>query len=242
MKFDRHGCLVREAPRPPGHEIANLGDSCADTCRLFIVSGPGRILGLGKALPSWPVEMFKEPNWKGWLRHPELHAIPGKEDWGMKGFTNDQLVPLLMAQYLESPAWVRPDLFVSMGFIKGTWKLAQPAVYAILYRKWWLLDLMNRAQGFLLGLPFRWSDDKNEGTGFRSSKGKVQDYPTMICTTVFLNRIGYKAKLPRPAQECIEALHAYRFNPKDFEPNAEWEIEIYRRAILELEPFVGSLT
>lgn len=232
MKFDHIGCLVREAPRLPGHEIANLGDSCADTCRLFIVGGQIP----NSELPDWPVQRFRDPNWKGWLRHPDLHAIPGKEDWGTKGFTNDQLVPLLMAQYLESPAWVRPDLFVSMGFIKGTWNLAQPAVYAILWRQWWLLDTMNRIQGRLLGLSFRWSDDKSEGTGFRSSKGKVQDYPTMICTTVFLNRIGYKAKLPRPADECMAAIVKYRQDPADFEPNAEWEIELYRRAILELKP------
>ena len=98
MKFDSYGALVREAPRPPGHEIANLGDSCADTCRLFIVGGQIP----NSELPDWPVQRFRDPNWKGWLRHPDLYALPGKEDWGTKGFTNDQLVPLLMAQYLDS--------------------------------------------------------------------------------------------------------------------------------------------
>ena len=229
MRFDQYGCLVREASRPPGHEIANLGDACADTCRLFIVSR--------KWMNDYhePISVFAALGRKGWLRHPELYEIPGKEDWGTRGFSNDQLVPLMMAQLLY---WnLREDWtkYLSGPFIKGTWKLAQPAVYAILYRQWWLLNIMNHIQGWLLGLPFRWSDDKSEGIGFRSSKGKVQDYPTMICTTVFLNKIGYKARLPRPAKECIEALEAYRFNPKDFEPNAEWEIEHYRRAISELE-------
>lgn len=229
MRFDTTGSLVREAPREPGHEIANYGDSCADTCRLFIVGH--------KWMNDYhePVSLFAAPGRKGWLRHPSLHEIPGKEDWGIKGFTNDQLVPLMMAQLLYwnmQEDWTK---YLSGPFIKGTWKIAQPAVYAILYRQWWLLNLMNHIQGWLLGLPFRWSDDKSEGTGLRSSKGKVQDYPTMIATTVFLNKIGYKARLPRPAKECIEALEAYRFNPKDFEPNAEWEIEHYRRAISDLE-------
>lgn len=225
MKFDHHGCLIREAPRPLEHEIANWGDSCADTCRAFILGH------------QWmnefrePISVFGAPKWNGFLRHPVLHDLPGKEDWGMKGFTNDQLVPLIMAQLLY---WnLREDWtkYLSGPFIKGTWKLAQPAVYAILWRQWWLLDLMNRIQGRLLGLSFRWSDDKNEGTGFRSSKGKVQDYPTMICTTVFLNRIGYKANLPRPADECMAAIVKYRQDPADFEPNAEWEIDLFRKAI-----------
>lgn len=228
MKFDSFGCLVREKPREPGHEIANLGDSCADTCRLFIVGGQIP----NSELPDWPVQRFRDPNWKGWLRHPDLYALPGKEDWGTKGFTNDQLVPLLMAQYLASPPWVRPDLFVSMGFIKGTWKLAQPAVYAILWRQWWLLDLMNRAQGFLLGLPFRWSDDESEGPGFKSSKGKVQDYLNMVAIYVFLKKIGYsKARLSRPLNECVEALILYRTGKLDPEPNWEWEMQFYLSAI-----------
>lgn len=222
MKFDHHGCLVREAPRPPGHEIANLGDACADTCRAYILGH--KWMGIYS-----PRTQFSAGN--GFIRHTELES---KDGWGVSDFTNDQLIPLMMAHELMHP-WEKWITWLSGPFIKGTWKLAQPAVYAIIFRQWWLLDLMNRAQGFLLGLPFRWSDDKSEGTGFKSSKGKVQDYPTMIATTVFLNRIGYKAKLPRPAQECIEALEAYRFNPKDFEPNAEWEIELYRHAILELE-------
>lgn len=225
MKFDHHGCLVREAPRPTGNEIANLGDSCADTCRFFIVGG---------FIPesqnsNWPVERFRAAFWKGWLRHPDLFDVKG---WDHEDFTNDQLVPLLLAQYLAAKEWVRPDLFVNFGFIKGTWKPVQPAVYAILYRKWWFLNFLNLVQGFLLGLPFRWSDDESDGPGFKSSKGKVQDYLNMVAIYVFLKRIGYsKARLPRPLNECVEALILYRTGPVDPEPNWQWEIQQFISAI-----------
>jgi hypothetical protein len=219
MKFDQHGCLVREKPREPGHEIANLGDSCADTCRALI---------LGKRATSVePVIRFTD-DWKGFLRHPELKD---KRDWDRKSFTNDQLVPLIMAQYVDHPIWVRFDLFVSCGFIRGTWKLAQPMVYALLLKQWWLVDKLNHLQGWLLTWSFRWSDDAHEGIGFKSSSGKVQDYPTMICTTVFLNRMGYKAVVPRPFNECLAAVIKYRQDPADFEPNSESEIDLYREAL-----------
>jgi hypothetical protein len=224
MKFDQYGCLVREAPREPGHEIANLGDSASDTCRLYIVGHDWM------AYPLDPFQLFSGYANYGFVRHRDLVRVEG---WDHKDFTNDQLVPLMMAQF--DFGYIRKDHVLDGVYIRGTKKLAQPAVYAILYRQWWLLNLMNHIQGWLLGLPFRWSDDKSEGAGLRSSKGKVQDYPTMIATTVFLNRVGYKARLPRPAKECIEALEAYRFNPKDFEPNAEWEIDIYRKAINDLK-------
>lgn len=219
MRFDSFGCLVREKPREPGHEIANLGDSCADTCRAYIMGYP---------INYNMVLKFADWHWRGFLRHPNLKDING---WDHRDFTVDQLIPLMMAQILQDPTWARNDLFAHFGFVKGTWKPLQPAVYAILWRKWWLLDLINRAQGFLLGLPFRWSDDESEGAGFKSSTGKVQDYLNMIAIYIFLRRIGYKATLPRPVEECIKAVRLYRQGPKDYEPNADWEIELYESAL-----------
>lgn len=220
MKFDDCGVLIREKQRDPGHEIANLGDACADTCRAYIMGCP---------ISYTLVLKFSAKSWFGFLRHPDLEGIKG---WDHRDFTNDQLVPLMLAQLLQDPTWARNDLFAHFGFIKGTWKLLQPASYAILWRKWWLLDLINRVQGFLLGLPFRWSDDESEGAGFKSSKGKVQDYLNMIAIYVFLKRIGYPAKLPRPVDECVDAVTKYRQGPKDFEPNADWEIELYSKNLL----------
>ncbi len=112
----------------------------------------------------------------------------------------------------------------------GTWKLAQPMVYALLFKQWWLVDKLNHLQGWLLTMPFRWSD-RPQDFGFESIQGQVQDYPTMICTTVFLNRMGYKAVIPRPHGECLTAILKYRQDPADFEPNSEWEIDLYREAL-----------
>lgn len=222
MKFDQYECLVRE--KYPEGEKANLGDACAETCRLFIIGG--------FATRQNFVTTFASIGWQGWLRHPLLQGVP---DWGTEDFTNDQLVPLMMAQTLQDPAWMRRDLFTHFGFIKGTWKLAQPAVYAILGKHWWLLDRLNRAQGFFLGLPFRWSDDESEGAGFKSSSGKVQDYLNMIAIYVFLKRIGYKAKLPRPMTECLQAVETYYLKGPDIEPNSEWIIAAYAKELWDLE-------
>lgn len=223
MKFDQHECLIRE--KYPEGEKANLGDACAETCRLYILGGfqPRQTF----------VCTFSPISWQGFLRHPSLYGVPG---WGTEDYTNDQLVPLMMAQILQDPAWMRRDLFTHFGFIKGTWKLLQPATFAILGKHWRLLDWMNRLQGFFLGLPFRWSDDESEGAGFKSSSGKVQDYLNMIAIYVFLRLIGYKAKLPRPINECMKAVETYYLKGDDFEPNSEWIVDLYFRRLRELEP------
>lgn len=208
MKYDENNCLIRDAGTWPG----NCGDSAADTARLAIMGST-----------KGDLRQFIYAN--GFLRHPSLHSTWG----GIADFSNDQLVPLMLARILEK----KPiDKAIRFPFIFGTKTLAQPAVYAILWRQWWLLDLMNRAQGFLLGLPFRWSDDESEGMGFRSSIDKVQDYLNMIAIYVFLKKIGYQqARLPRPLNECVDALILYRTGKVDPEPNWEWEMQFYLSAI-----------
>lgn len=221
MKFDQLGCLVREKPRESGHEHANLGDSCADTSRFLILK---YAIGEKKIDHS----LWRFVTYQGYLRHPQLEF---KDGWDRKDFTNDQLVPLVMAAWLRDRV-LFDSLMDDVGFfIKGTKKITHPAVWAIKYHKFGLLRRMNEIQGWIMGFSFRWSDDEHEGWGFRSSKGKVQDYPTLICTHVFLSLLGWAGKMPRPVDDCVQAIRLYRHGPGDFEPNADWEIELYETAL-----------
>lgn len=233
MKFDDQNYLVREAPRPVGHEIANLGDALADTCRFMLLDSPWGFSGAmiyfkQNGGVNWPPRMSGSISGTGYLRHPSLHGVKG---WDQKDMTNDQLVPFMLYLWIYNHTSFYLLAKENRFFIKGTKKLCQPAVWAIRHQNWWLLNKLNLFQGWLLGLPFRWSDDETEGSGFRSSSGKVQDYLNMIAITFFLFRIGEPTRLPRPVQECIAAVTKYRHDPKDFEPNAEWEIQLYTDAI-----------
>ena len=96
-----------------------------------------------------------------------------------------------------------------------------------------MLALVNRVQGWLLSLPFRWSDDDSEGHGFRSSKNKVQDYLNMIAIWKFLRLIGMNPTLPRPARECYWAVWRYYARGNDIEPNSKWIRRAYFNSLKE---------
>lgn len=69
MKVDCFKTLVREKPRPPGHEHANLGDSCAETCRMLI---------LRQATKTWDDHGLAAAAFfshLGFTRHPMLADI-----------------------------------------------------------------------------------------------------------------------------------------------------------------------
>lgn len=74
MKFDKYGCIEMEQCGWPG----NIGDSCAETCRLKLLDGV--ILGL---------DVFKTD--LGFVRHPTA-----PEGWRESDFSGDQALPLLM--------------------------------------------------------------------------------------------------------------------------------------------------
>lgn len=205
MKVDKTGSIVRDN--------GDTGDSMAETSRA-VVFRPWRLdLLLGQ---------FRTE--KGFKRHP-------MSKWPEADMSNDQLVPWLMATMTFSWWGTLPKFGL---YIPGTKTLLQPAAIAIVWKQWWLLDLLNRAQGLLLALPWRWSDDDHEGRGIRSSSGKVQDYLNMIVIWHFLQRRGYHfAKLPRPPRECYWAVWRYYARGGDPEPNSKWIREMYFNVLVE---------
>lgn len=200
MKLDHYELVVREN--------GDTGDSMAETCRVCLLADESIQLRT-----HWFTTPF------GLVRHPDSL-------WPESDMSNDQFIPLLMADGLLWVYVAKPLLF-----IPGTKTLLQPAAFALVWRQWWLLRLCNWVQGLLLALPFRWSDDDSEGHGFRSSKNKVQDYLNMIVIWHFLNQRGVKAKLPRPARECYWAVWRYYARGKDPEPNSKWVRRLYFEAL-----------
>lgn len=204
MKFDNRGCLVRESGLWPG----NCGDSAAETCRSII---------LGDDRGSWIQFVYAD----GFLRHPSLSEVWG----GFSDFSGDQFVPLVIASGHHASV-----LHGSMWRIRGTKALLAPAAW-FLVRKWYVpLNVCNAIQGLFFRLPFRWSDSK---MWFEKSDGAVADYLNHICIFVFLRRIGKWATLNQPKERCMAAVRKYYLEGPDAEPNAEWIVEMFEKALKE---------
>ena len=202
MRFDETDSLIREAGAWPG----NSGDSCAETCRALI-------LGDGRA--DWLQFVYRY----GMLRHPSL-----SETWGgFKDFSGDQFVPLVMASKHHPSV-----LDQSMWKIRGTKTWLAPAAWFLVRKMYRSLNACNVAQGKIMGLPFRWSDSKAR---FEKSQGSSADYLNMICIYVFLKSQGFNATLPRPKDECIQAVYNYYLMGSDPEPNSTWIVDMYTKAL-----------
>lgn len=206
MKFDSLGCIVREK-YPDGH-IANLGDSCAESSRDVI-------LGDFYARPN----TFCFVDNIGYLRHPALANVEG---WNHADFSNDQFLPLIMAWILRNGEAPSPSLS-----IRGTKTIVSIGVLALMLKQYWLLNVANIVQGWLFNLKWRIGD----GFKIERSEGQVQDWLNYICTYVFLKRIGKWATLNQPISRCIESVHKYYLEGPDAEPNSQWIVEMYERAL-----------
>lgn len=184
----------------------DTGDSMAETARMVIL-----------LTDVYPSGLYLFVTVKGYKRHPE-------SPWPESDMSNDQYLPWLLAV----GGWPGKGYY-----IPGTRTLMQPATIAV-KRQWWtVLNWLNVVQGWLLALPFRWSDDESEGRGFRSSKNKVQDYLNMIVIWYFLKQHGKRATLPRPARECYWAVWRYYARGHDPEPDSKWLRRIYFNALKE---------
>jgi hypothetical protein len=212
-KFDELGCMIRE--RYPKGDKANLGDSCAETSRMLL---------LGNSYDYSVLRNFFSTS-VGYLRHPSLSGVAG---WDEADFSNDQLVPWLMALDLHYPDHAAKVRRESSAKIAGTNTPVQLATRFLISKSYRLLNLANIAQGLLLALPFRFGD----GGKLESSAGQVQDYLNMICIYVFLKRTGRWATLPRSREACMRAVTKYYLEGADAELNSEWIVNAYAEAIL----------
>lgn len=200
MNFDETGCLIREKYEA-GHP-ANLGDSCGETCR-------SKILGDTRG----DFMRFVTPN--GYLRHPD-------SIWREDDFSNDMLLPLLMAADLvyvgtQSNRWR----------IRGTKTVVSAGVWAMSRKYYRLLNMVNIVQGWLFTIKWRIAD----GGKVEPIEGQVQDWLNYICVYVFLKRMGKWATLNQSRDRCMRAIQTYYLEGPDWEPNSEWIVELYEKAL-----------
>jgi len=205
MKYDQLGCLVREKYED-GHP-ANLGDSCAESSRAVI---------LGDDRPN--TLCFVDNI--GYLRHPILRDVDG---WNHADFSNDQFLPLIMAFILRNGEAPRPSLF-----IRGTKTVVSIGVMALMLKQYWLLNVANIVQGYILKWGLSVGDDLSK---IESKEEQAKAYLNMICIWIFLKRIGKWATLPRPKDECLGAVVQYYQRGHDWEPNSQWLVDLYEKAL-----------
>lgn len=202
MRFDHRYCLIRE--KYPDGDIGNLGDSCAETCRAWV---------LGDERGS--LSAFVSPD--GFLRHPDLAGV---HDWDERDFSNDQLLPMIFACKLLG---LRRK-YNSGPFIKGTWTLISLGCWAAICDNHWLLNFANLCQGILFKFKWRITDN----WGIERSLGKVQDWLNFRITYEYLVRRGYDATINQPNEKCIAAITTYYLGGQDWEPNSDWIVRLYQ--------------
>ena len=213
MKIDHLGCVVREKPRAPQDEIANLGDSCAETARALIF---GRNVF---------VHQFIVGLHDGYVRHPDLVSVEG---WGVDDMSSDQALPLLMAFDLnEYPVNAQIFRDKNRWRIAGTKTFLSVGLWALVRKQFWLLNLANVVQGWLFNLSWRFGD----GGKLERSEGKVQDFLNYIVTYVYLRKMGKRATLNQSMERCLRAVETYYLKGDDHEPTSEWVVELYRKAL-----------
>ena len=186
MKIDEYGCVVMEKDGTPG----DLGDSCAESSRLDIIAPVHR--------HKLDLNAFVTAN--GFVRHP-------KSPWREDDFSNDQALPLILADYIRGAWWKIP----------GTNTIASPGVWAAVRGNWKLLALTVKMQNLLFALPYRWSDSKK---WFERTSGSSADYLNYFVSIVFLRRRGITVKM-RP--ETLDKVRSYYAN----EPRSDWIVEAY---------------
>lgn len=213
-KYDTEGCLIREKYLPED-AWGNLGDSCAETARAYV---------LGHREPSVNFMRFKGPT-TGFVRHPKLSEVHG---WDEQDFTGDQFVALWLAFYLEHGAPPPyPIVDVRLWKVPATDKWLTPAAWALVRGHYRLLNLCNIVQGWLFNFSHRWNDEGH----LEPSAGKVQDWLNYICIYVLLRNSSKWATLNQDVIRCIDAVETYYLRGDDKEPNSQWIVDLYKKAL-----------
>jgi hypothetical protein len=107
----------------------------------------------------------------------------------------------------------------------GNGDLLTPAYYAIVIGSKWKLNIALAVQALLFKFPWRWSDEKKK---LERSKGSSCDWLNFFhaakCASPWVLKLVSKETL-------YNKIKAYYLEGSDFEPNAEWLVELYRKAI-----------
>jgi hypothetical protein len=174
MKYDDLGLIVMEQGGFPG----NIGDSCAETCRLEVLKTV-----LHKGNPSLAIEEFVTET--GYVRHPSA-----PEGWREEDFSSDQALPLFFAFEMNDPRYASAmeDRFQSEGYRTGNGDLITPGLFFALMGWRLLLSFTLVVQALIFKLPYRWNDSIK---WFEKSSGSSSDYLNWVITYLYCQYHGY---------------------------------------------------
>lgn len=214
MRFDHLGIIISDSSPFPGSH----GDSCAETCRFIVLGGDTNT-------DPWIFVTHK-----GALRHPDLANI-----WDETDFSNDQMLPLLMAKRKS----IYCDFILRHARLRipGTRTIMNPAVLALYHGLIRTFGVASVIQGLILRLfPFRW----NENKGFQWSSEYGADYLNLIASVAFLRRQGHNilAWLTLNAAGKSRSFRAIFKHYTANEPASELRdlvLELYRKQIFKGE-------
>jgi hypothetical protein len=211
MKFDSYGCLVTE--RWPEGEVGNLGDSQAESSRLAC-------LCMYVGIPNETASLKKFRTEIGYLRHPSPD-LP--MDWRESDSTTDQVICWYLACLRAHPelATEMKDRLKKWGWRTGNGDFVSPLFWAVLNNKklWWVKTcLWTQAQ--LFKIPWRWNDEKK---WFERNEDSSSDYLNWFIVAMFIP--GASKYIPL---ETLWSKIQHYYKP---EPNCEWFLDIYKRAL-----------
>lgn len=209
MRVDTYQTIVREKDQGPG----DLGDSCADTARIAVLT----------LFPLLDLRVFRTT--EGYVRHPNS---PWRED----DFSSDQAAPLMIGYALEYPDhWWEMKCRLSTGHTGNGRKLS-PGLWALVHEKDWLLALITVLQGFLFLFPLRWSDSHHGDIKHWWQRiqwgGDEGDYLNWVSFLEYLDSVRWRKVVKfcyhiRTPETVVKKVRAYYAN----QPNSEWILEIY---------------
>jgi len=148
----------------------------------------------------------------GFLRHP--NSI-----WREDDTSADQVLPLILCR-----PWYAKGFRIK---IPGTKTIMSAGLWAAWHKHYRLLNVVNIVQGWLFNIKWRIAD----GGKIERSEGQVQDFLNFICVYVFLKRSGKWATLNQSKEKCMAAVRKYYLEGPDAEPNAEWLVDLYEKAL-----------
>lgn len=213
MRVDTYRTIVREKDQGPG----DLGDSCADTARVAVLT----------LFPLLDLRVFRTP--EGYVRHPDS---PWRED----DFSSDQAAPLYMAYTLDPNRY--PGFAEEMETRLSTWRTGDgnrlaPGLWALIHHFDYLVALITLLQGVLFLFPLRWDDSHRVELKHWWQRiqwgGDEGDYLNWVSYLEYLDMLGYRkwviaCYLLRSPSRVLKKIQTYYAN----QPNSDWVVEIYQ--------------
>jgi len=157
----------------------------------------------------------------GYIRHWTAPV-----DWMESDMTSDGLTPLLLAYDACGMFSIASEMrtrIASAGYRSGNGQLITPALYALVKESKWLLNLAVIGQIAIFAMPLRWDDGQKKITWSGSSSCDWLNFcHCLLVASPWVSKLVSREKI-------ITKIESYYST----EPNSDWLVDLYKRAIRE---------